>query len=79
MLQALVAEAGELPSEILDSEFDPVLQPINRLLGLFEDATDEERALFFDALIRRLGPEDRDRAWNAFVRDDADPTTEPSE
>jgi hypothetical protein len=70
LLQALITEASALSDEILGVEYDPVVQPINRLLDFFEDSSDEERAVVFEALISRLSPGDRERARDVFLRDE---------
>lgn len=66
-VQALLAAAKQLDAELVEPEYDPVLQPIARILDHFSDHPEEERFALFVLMTRRLSQEDRQRAFSVFI------------
>jgi tetratricopeptide (TPR) repeat protein len=66
-VQALLAAAKRLGSDLVEPEYDPVLQPIARILDYFSDHTEEKRFALFMSMTERLTEEDRKRAFDVFI------------
>ena len=66
-VQALLAAAKRLGSDLVESDYDPVLQPIARILDHFSDHTEDERFALFMSMTNRLTEEDRKRAFEFFI------------